>query len=463
MSEILLVGAGAVHLVTALGLSRAGYRVRVLDAAPDPRSTHDWRLHGATHGGADARMVTATEATCHNLHACSTHADGALVHAVRDGGWAVGDPGALGTPARVWCEAFADLSEVEGQRIADGIHRSNLHGLELWRNLRRELPWLFEPAGWCDGVLRTYEVPSKLRRAESLERELGTLRRVLTAEALAWDYPTYANAVADGAVHGALWVDGFTVQVHALCERLIDELESRGVAITWQRPVRRILRDAAGRVTGVETDDGVERSMHYGVSAGVGMAGLMGEAVHGMAGVWLTISSPDGATHAAKIRVQPGRAIEEVNVIPARDTAGRSVLHLGAGFAYLGDCSAGHRLDLDHPDVQQLFRELEDIAGRYYPDSTRRARTDGSLRSSRRACVRPWTADGRSLFGVHTTADDGWLVATGGHNTGGFTQAPVVAEAVLAQLEGRGLSRVDEPAQVHSPQALNLRTCDSMV
>jgi D-amino-acid dehydrogenase len=59
------------------------------------------------------------------------------------------------------------------------------------------------------------------------------------------------------------------------------------------------------------------------------------------------------------------------------------------------------------------------------------------LSGSRRFCVRAWTASSLGILEIVKKADGGILVVAGGHNTGGFAQAPVVAEAVLAALQGK--------------------------
>jgi D-amino-acid dehydrogenase len=58
-------------------------------------------------------------------------------------------------------------------------------------------------------------------------------------------------------------------------------------------------------------------------------------------------------------------------------------------------------------------------------------------RDEMKTCVRPWTATGLGIFENTGTDRDGSFIITGGHNTGGFAQAPAVAMAVLAAIEGR--------------------------
>ena len=65
------------------------------------------------------------------------------------------------------------------------------------------------------------------------------------------------------------------------------------------------------------------------------------------------------------------------------------------------------------------------------------ARREGTLHHTRKACVRPFTCTGLGVFEVLGTARGGRLVIASGHNTGGFAQAPAVADAVAGTLEGR--------------------------
>jgi D-amino-acid dehydrogenase len=96
----------------------------------------------------------------------------------------------------------------------------------------------------------------------------------------------------------------------------------------------------------------------------------------------------------------------------------------------------GDDLDMDSPELAVLFAALEDTARRYLPAAYAQALADNSLRLSRRACIRPFTPTGLGIFEVLGTVDGGRMVITTGHNTGGFSQAPEVARAVTATLNG---------------------------
>jgi hypothetical protein len=80
---------------------------------------------------------------------------------------------------------------------------------------------------------------------------------------------------------------------------------------------------------------------------------------------------------------------------------------------------------------------IEDTARHFFPAAYNQAQADGSLKAQRRYCIRPWTATGLGIFESMQTAQDGLLIITGGHNTGGFAQAPAIGTAVLASLQGK--------------------------
>ena len=109
------------------------------------------------------------------------------------------------------------------------------------------------------------------------------------------------------------------------------------------------------------------------------------------------------------------------------------MLVCGAGYGW-----TGLRPDnVDPAALTALFDELEETLRRFFPRAHATARAAGMLDESKQVCVRPWTPSSLGVFERLTAAGGGALIVTGGHNTGGFAQSPVVAEAVLAALSGR--------------------------
>jgi D-amino-acid dehydrogenase len=128
-----------------------------------------------------------------------------------------------------------------------------------------------------------------------------------------------------------------------------------------------------------------------------------------------------------------GHRAEETNVTLGTGESGEPVLICGSGYGWTG-LNPGN---IDSAELDVVFDALEDTIRHFFPAAHAAAREAGTLDASRRFCVRPWTSSCLGVFETVPADGGGALVVTGGHNTGGFTQSPVVAEAVLAALAGR--------------------------
>lgn len=444
-SRVLMVGAGIVNLVTAWGLVEAGARVEMVDSGPDPRRRPPWLELGATHGGGNARMVSLAEGTCYNLKLAGS---GVLRRTVAEGGWSLLPPETLDAAERAWIDRFEALPMWRATLHADDLHRFNNESATLWRGLRSRAPELFEGVDLRDGLLYLDHHPGSLARSEALHRRLGSLQRRLEPREVAGDYPVLAPAVEAGELAGGLEIEGFSLALHRLVDRLVAGLETRGVLFHWGRPVVRWLRDDEHRLLGAELGgvSGSERvrADHWVVSPGAhGDALLAGTRcafrVQGVLGLWLEL--PDlapGLGRALKIH-REGHVGEDSNILPVTGDDGRPRLLLGAGYGYLGR----RTVDPNHPQWAHLEAALEATAGRFLPRAHARALADGTLHGEGRACLRPFTANGLGLFEVEATRDGGRWIVTTGHNTGGFTQAPAVARAVVATLRGEPAAMAD--------------------
>jgi D-amino-acid dehydrogenase len=434
--SVTLVGAGIVNLVTALYLVRAGYRVTVYESAPDPRENAHWTAYGCTRGGGDGRMFTLTEADSYNSRAWP--AGDLLLRPISEHGWRIAKPGDLSTTERHWADDFHRVPAWLADSYNADIFDMNRAGGAGWATLIEEDPGLFDDAtGYQDGILRLFTDEEYFRWHVARNERVGATRRVLTPSDVSERYPALADACADGTIAGGLEVVGFTVNIHGFLARLVDLLVAEGVGFRWHTPVTGIDWAAPGQVGGVATATEVVRSDHYVLSPGVyGDAVLRGtlshERIQGMLGVWLTVPNVEPPlAHSVKI-ARKGHAAEETNVTIGTGESGEPVLICGAGYGWTG-LDAGN---VDSGELEALFDALADTIRRFFPRSYAAARSAGTLAASRRVCVRPWTS---SCLGVFETvpATGGVLAVTGGHNTGGFTQAPVVAEAVLAAFAGR--------------------------
>lgn len=428
--SVTLVGAGIVNLVTALHLVRAGHRVEVFESAPDPRENADWTAYGCTRGGGDGRMFTLTEADSYNGRAWP--GGDLLLRPISAHGWRITKPGELSAEERRWADDFHRMPAWLADSYNADVFAMNRAGGEGWHRLMASDPGLFA-SGYQDGILRLFTDDEYFRWHVARNDRVGATRRVLTPDEVSTAYPALADACAAGTVAGGLEVVGFTVNIHGFLAGLVDLLVAEGVRFRWRTPVSAIDWTAPGRAGGLVTAAGVVRSDHYVVSPGVyGDDVLRGtqshERIQGMLGVWITVPNVEPRlAHSVKI-ARRGHDAEETNVTLGTGESGEPVLICGAGYGWTG-LDPGN---VDSGELQALFDALEDTIRRFFPKAFAAARDQ-----DRRVCVRPWTSSCLGVFETVPTSGGGVLAVTGGHNTGGFTQAPVVAEAVLAAFEGR--------------------------
>ncbi|WP_125727171.1 FAD-binding oxidoreductase [Kibdelosporangium aridum] len=428
--SVALVGAGIVNLVTALTLVRAGYRVEVFERAPDPRADADWTAYGCTRGGGDGRMFTLTEADSYNSRSWPTK--DLLTRSITDHGWLVAKPGGLSTQELAWAEDFHRMPGWLAASYTQDIFDTNRAAGVGWDRLMASDPGLFD--GYRDGILRLYTDDDYCQWHVERNERLGATRRVLTPDQVRAGYPS----LADAPVAGGIEVVGFTVNIHQFLARLVDLLVLEGVTFHWDTTITGINWAEPGVPDGVSCNGEVIRADHYVLSPGAyGEELLRGTASHGqimgMLGVWLTVPNVEPRLdHSVKI-ARKGHRAEETNVTLGTGRGGEPILICGAGYGWTGTDPA----NIDSTELEMLFEALADTIRRFFPKAYAAALTTGMLAASRRICVRPWTASCLGVFETMVTAGGGTLVVTGGHNTGGFTQSPDIADAVLAAFTGR--------------------------
>ncbi|MEV5411865.1 FAD-dependent oxidoreductase [Thermopolyspora sp. NPDC052614] len=427
--SVLMVGAGIVNLVTALALVHAGRRVTILDARPDPRVPHPWTAYGCTVGGGNARMFTYTEADGYHL---GDRLDGGrLRRPVSQGGWRLGDFSRPAPDEVDWLRDWEQTPSWLATCLAEDNYRVNRMAEHGWRLLMAAESGLFARAGLRDGIVRLYSDEDRLAWDIRRHRRLGALVGVLGPEQVKDAQPALAGG---DAIVGALAVKGFTVRIHDLVRGLLDLLERAGARLRWRVPVRRIEWDDERRVAGLVDGRGLlHEADHYvlspGAYAGDLLAGLhCHRRIHGMVGVWHTIPDPRRRlTRSLKIS-RTGHVAADANATVSTGRRGEPVIVIGSGYGW-----TGHDPDNILPDeLESLYRAAEDTSRAFFPQ----AYDEGGVGPTRKLCVRPWTASNLGIFETAPARGGGLLIATGGHNTGGFAQAPAVADAVLAALRG---------------------------
>jgi glycine/D-amino acid oxidase-like deaminating enzyme len=428
--RVLVVGLGVVNLITAHYLARSGYEVTAVDAGPDPRDDLDWKRYGCSRGGGDARMYSMTEADDYHDKALDSEPVNDLFRQpVSKGGWLVSE---TGEAEQEWVAEFERVPAWLARSYTADILALNRASGALWDEWLGSEPELFADLGLAHDVLRLYSCRVHLK--ESIERQdmVGSTREVYTPSALKESFPALAGARPE-ALAGGIMVRGFTLQVHRLMARLLEDLERRGADLRFLSPVSHVLRDTNGEVTGAAIDDELLRRDHYVLSPGIEASnidpsGPLRNQVHGVLGSWVTMPNLEPQLANSLKIARRYHLAEDANVTVACED-GSDVLYFGSGYGYTG---LGH--EIDEGELEVMLRAILDSVRTYFPAAWEAVGEEG-LRATFRYCIRPWTASNLGVFAVEPTPQ-GVAVWTGGHNTGGFAQGPVIAEAVLSALGG---------------------------
>ncbi|MFD4033009.1 NAD(P)/FAD-dependent oxidoreductase [Streptomyces sp. NPDC058637] len=437
-ASVLMVGGGVVNLVTARLLHAEGYDVAMVDAAPDPRAGRPWTAYGASRGGGNARMFTYTEMDDYHAKSvgeldCTTVFDRPPSRL----GWDVRRH--EGEEDRQWVQDFRRVRPWLARAYNGDILGLNRRGGELWQTWLQTRPHLFDDVDLRHDILRLYQDGSQLKAARHRQNAVGATVASYGSAEVRERFPALAHAATD-AFAGGIVVEGFTVNVHDFMARLLDDLEAGGVRMRFDLPVEEIMRDETSAVTGVLTADGPLIYDHYVVSPGVGNDALRRQIpslhqVHGVLGCWATVPNGTPALeHSLKV-ARRGHVAEDANITVGRDESGESVLMIGSGYGWTGSDPR----NIDERKLQDVHAAVADTVELLFPEAYERIGGRDGLRGSQKHCVRPWTASNLGIFET-SAAGNGAFVVTAGHNTGGFAQAPVIAEAVAHALRG-----VDHP------------------
>jgi glycine/D-amino acid oxidase-like deaminating enzyme len=441
--RVVLVGAGIVNLVTAASLVDDGWEVELIDAGPHPASDVPWQSYGTTYGGEDARIFSLNETRNHHFRGLSESENLAYRLSITDGGWLSRPPDELNSADHSWRAEFEGIPSWLRREHDTEIVSFNQQSLPRWAEMMRRDPLIFSEAVLRKRLYRAYMSDAQFRQGIEDEKRIGSLKRVLSASELHEELPVLGAAYARGHVRHVVEVAGFSVQVQRLAAGLIERIEQRGGTFRWSHRVTAVRKNADGEVAGLEVSGDLVQGRHYvfspGASADPALLRSLGLAdrLARVAGVWLTLPnvSPrlDWPLKVTRRGFASPGAVEGMNVIPGMDAAGRPVVRLGAGYGHLGTTE-------ESPSTKQLLplsRALHETARQLLPEAYAEAGVSPDAPTRPRFCVRPWTPSCLGIFRTLAAERGGRCIVTGGHNSGGFAQAPSVASAVLADLNGR--------------------------
>jgi D-amino-acid dehydrogenase len=353
-------------------------------------------------------------------------------------GWSVHWKDTLSAREKSWIKEFESIPVWLANRYNEDIFLFNRESLPLWDEWKATDPHLFESSIIREDILRLYSDPVQFDAAVKRQNRIGATKRVLTSEKLISAHPGLTEAVKNGHIAGGVEVIGFTINAHKFIDQILNRLECNGAQFEWNQSAQSLRFDDQARVNGIRTSHGVLDAQHYVISPGAyGDNLLVGSRthgrIHGVLGAWLRLPNTVPPFKLSMKLARKGHITEDSNITIVADVDGSPLLVIGSGYGYTGVDPR----NIDQAQLHQIYHGLIDTAQKCFPQAYQAALSTGSLESSFKYCVRPWTATSLGIFESIVTAQGGSCVITGGHNTGGFTQAPATAQAVLAALEGR--------------------------
>jgi len=443
--KTIIVGAGVVNLVTAYYLVKHNISVNIYDAGPDPRTTPEKDRVGCTHGGDDARMFSLSE-TRHHLS--KSHLD--LVNkdtkspfelSFSNGGWLTCDHNSLNYNDFKWESDFEDILPWLPEIFEKDLISFNQESEPLWEQLKLDEPRLFEDVGYIPKVLRLYSTAEQLKAAIITEGNINSTIRIIDIDTLKSEYPALQNAVESGSVIGAIEIVGFTINIHKFLTKLLNYLEKSKIVFHWNTNIEHIERNANGAVIGLSTKSTFLKANNYVISPGAYGGNLLNgtlsqNKISSVVGSWLRLPNLEPKLEVSLKISRSGFASDGAavgaNILIGTDSTGQDIIHISSGHGYVGE----NPNNIDPMYINDLFKVVEETAKHYFPDCYKKAVESGLLKNSFKCCVRPWTPSGLGIFEITRTDDNGLLILTGGHNTGGFAQSPSIGMAVLSALQG---------------------------
>lgn len=407
--KVTVVGAGIVGLLSAYFLNKEGYRVFVYDKGPNPLRNYNKDLSGATYSGGNARHVSATETSPH----ASPSMKGQIFVSCNKGGWLGKDEKLLTDEERAWALQFELLTQNPTlfSKFTKTVVKVNNLGKDLWRRLRGQDPSLFESVNFQESITVFFldEPTFKSETVVETKANPNYPIKALTSKDLASSYPASEDTIKRGVFVGGLVLDGFALHSISFCQNVIKSLENQGVTFSWDKKVTSLGE--------------VKPSDYYVISTGASKQDfLLGSPSHnkimGVAGVWIRIPNP-GFKNPIKIACPyPTGYIN--------GTLDGQELILSGGYGYIGQDT----LDKESHGIKILFDDIKRNIKRVFPKEYAQSLKMGTL--DERACVRPMKASGLGVFEVMNN-----VIFIGSNNAGGFTQAPVLANAVLDIIRGK--------------------------
>lgn len=432
--EVTFIGAGIVNLITAHYALKAGYSVRIIDARPDPRRKTHWRSLGCSAGGGDARMFTLSEMDNYNCRTIHDDMNWQFSRPVTERGWNVAPTGSLQEAERDWIASFEGLPGWLADNYNDSIFRFNRESHPLWDAWIASEPELFEASGLQRDILRVYSDAAHFQLSKGRQDRIGATLRNASLDDIAHEQPILRRAIEAGEIVGGVYVQGFTLNLHRFMANLLDRFERNGVTFDWNTEMTSMPVRIDGKVDHVLLSTGERVSGNLVISPGVYAGSAIAQTashrqICGVLGAWLSLPDPQGLLRNSLKLARKDHVTEDANVTIGWTEKGERTAIIGSGYGFTGF----NPNNIDEDLLQAIYNGLIDTAANCFPEQYQSLIETATLTDTLKYCVRPWTPSGLGLFETFKSKAS-CMILVGGHNTGGFAQAPAIASAILATM-----------------------------
>lgn len=429
--SIVLVGAGIVNLITALRLTNDGHDITIVEKSRAVQM--HWSQRGCTHAGDDARMFTFTEMDNYNNRDYFGSAPNLFRTKVEDGGWLALN-GSLNSEEERWIEDFEAIPSWLAQSYNDDIFALSAESFHLWTDLISENGHIFDKSYLRSTIDRLYSDKEQFELALKRHERIGALVEEFSSDTLLEKFPTFVS----GGIAGGFSVPGFTVNIHKLVAELINHLELCGVKFVWETPIVANRRNSDGKLIGFKTEWSFPDNAHIVISPGMYGNDLLSGSpcegkIQGVIGGWQRVRNDCSVVNSIKL-ARRGHVTEDANITVAKDADKNDILILGSGYGFVGR----RNFDICEKQLNAVYRGISDTSSKFLASDLGHnvVSSNDDENYGFKYCVRPWTATSLGIYHDEIMENGCRFIVTGGHNTGGFAQAPSIAEAVASTLNG---------------------------
>ena len=429
--SITIVGGGINGLISALMLQEKRHDITILDAIQDPVYRIDKKYTDSTSWeGCNGRHISVTESI---PHATPARADVMKKHPAQ-GGWKLIND--FKNTEKIWVQQFentANFPELQSifTKFVSGI---NCHGILTWKQIFQKYTEIGTDIIQSERIVRIFKSTKELNKAFDQQFKLHRIDKngfnfniiKLSKEDLMVRFP----GIDITQIEGGLEVEGMIINFYALCDKLRDYLEKRGVNFFWNSKVTEI----------TSQDDKVSIFLQNGkkffaekviITVGHQAHHFLKDSnvknkVQGVAGLWITLPNISGLQEGFKIH-----EAEPIGVINVTISSDKKELYFTGGFGYIGQ----EDLSLDDIHVQKLFALLKEAIKKYLPSEYKAAMQNGNLQP--KLCVRPMTSDGMPIIQF---IDDKQIYFSG-TNAAGTVESPILSSIIAAGISGNKSSQ----------------------